>query len=96
MFIIVECHSRVLELFEKDADPSELDFSNYSLKSQDASSLLQALQSQHSLTEVSLSGNKLRDDAMPRLQLALGELPSLHSLDLSSTGITHQVGSEVE
>ena len=28
---------------------------------------------------------------MPRLQSALGELPLLHSLDLSSTGTTYQV-----
>ncbi len=89
--MFIEPLPSVLDLLEKDPDPLTLNLTNKSLLSRDSVPLLQAIQSQLSLTSINLSGNKLKDDAMPRLQIALGELPSLQHLDLSSTGISHQV-----
>ncbi len=85
------CNSKVLELFERNSLATSLDLSNFDLQPGDSAPLFQALQLQHKLATLSLSGNRLRDEAMPHLLSTMEAVPSLSSLDMASTGITHQV-----
>lgn len=86
------CHTAVLKLFEgSGASCSILDLSTHGLGPHHASPLCQALHGQHTLSSLSLSGNRLKDDAMRHIASALAHLPTLHCLDLSCTGITAQV-----
>jgi Ran GTPase-activating protein (RanGAP) involved in mRNA processing and transport len=88
--LYVACNAKVLHLFESGQAPS-LDLSDFDLRLQDCTPLFQALHSERSLTSITLSGNRLRDEAMPQLRLALDQLPALRALDLSATGITCRV-----
>lgn len=96
VFDVSECNSKALDLFERNNEASSLDLSYFDLQPRDSTPLFQALHSQHHLTVLNLSGNRLRNDAMSQLLLAWQQLQTLTSLDLSSTGITHQVNSGFE
>ncbi|KAJ3613544.1 hypothetical protein NHX12_019791 [Muraenolepis orangiensis] len=50
--------------------------------------LLRALKLQASLTELRLSGNRLRDDLLPELVATAFTMPRLRVLDVSSNGVT--------
>lgn len=89
--IPAEANSKVLQCFEETSPVSSLDLSRCDLRPPDSAPLFRALEAQHGLALVNLSANRLRDEAMPHLLSSLGSLPSLSSLDLSDTGITHQV-----
>ena len=88
----IDCNSKVLGLFERNSLGTSLDLSDFDLRPEDSAPLFQALQSQQKLSVLKLAGNRcLKDKAMKYLLSALGAVPTLRELDLSSTGITHQV-----
>ncbi|KAF7704452.1 hypothetical protein HF521_021524 [Silurus meridionalis] len=84
----VEENRRVLRLCEvQDGSPS-VSICGLSLVPPSLSPLLRALKLQSSLTELSISANRLNDDLLPELISAATTMPRLRLLDISANQIT--------
>ncbi|KAI5616670.1 tonsoku-like protein, partial [Silurus asotus] len=85
---VVEENRRVLRLCEvQDGSPS-VSICGLSLVPPSLSPLLRALKLQSSLTELSISANRLNDDLLPELISAATTMPRLRLLDISANQIT--------
>lgn len=86
---ILGVHSKVLEIFQTFSS-SSLDLNNIGLHATHLPTLSHTLLAQSTLTSLNLSGNLLTDASCRHLTGLLHNLPLLHNLDLSCTGLTHQ------
>ncbi|XP_053489149.1 tonsoku-like protein [Ictalurus furcatus] len=84
----VEENRRVLRLCEVQDGSPYVCVCGLSLAPASLSPLLRALKLQSSLTELSLSGNRLNDDLLPELISAATTMPHLRLLDISANHIT--------
>ncbi|KAF4084109.1 hypothetical protein AMELA_G00125040 [Ameiurus melas] len=84
----VEENRRVLWLCEVQEGSPNVCVCGLSLAPASLSPLLCALKLQSSLTELSLSGNRLNDDHLPELISAASTMPRLRLLDISANQIT--------
>lgn len=84
----VEENKHVTRLCEVQDGSSSLSASGLSLGPSSLSPLLRALKLQSSLTELRLSGNRLRDDLLPELVATTLTMPRLRLLDVSACHIT--------
>ncbi|XP_060790341.1 tonsoku-like protein [Neoarius graeffei] len=84
----VEENRRVLRLCEVQDGSPYMCVCGLSLAPASLSPLLRALKLQSSLTELSLSANRLNDDLLPELISAAVTMPRLRVLDISANQIT--------
>ncbi|KAB5562260.1 hypothetical protein PHYPO_G00015870 [Pangasianodon hypophthalmus] len=84
----VEENGRVLRLCEVQDGSPHVCVCGLSLAPSSLSPLLRALKLQSSLTELSLSSNRLNDDLLPELISAATTMPRLRLLDISANQIT--------
>ncbi|MCJ8736838.1 hypothetical protein PDJAM_G00016890 [Pangasius djambal] len=84
----VEENRRVLRLCEVQDGSPHVCVCGLSLAPASLSPLLRALKLQSSLTELSLSANRLNDDLLPELISAAATMPRLRRLDISANQIT--------
>ncbi|MCI4382630.1 hypothetical protein PGIGA_G00017020 [Pangasianodon gigas] len=84
----VEENGRVLRLCEVQDGSPHVCVCGLSLAPASLSPLLRALKLQSSLTELSLSSNRLNDDLLPELISAATTMPRLRLLDISANQIT--------
>ena len=87
---IPACHPKTLCLFQSNDAPSSLDLSHLGLRPPHAGPTLQALQGCRALYSLSLAGNRLGGGATIS---SLAHMNTLHTLDLTCTGISTQVMS---
>lgn len=88
--LVVEENRRVLRLCEVQDGSPYVCVCGLSLAPASLSPLLRALKLQSSLTELSLSGNRLNDDLLPELISAATTMPHLHLHSISANQITSE------
>ncbi|XP_018519176.1 LOW QUALITY PROTEIN: tonsoku-like protein [Lates calcarifer] len=86
--LAVEENKRVTRLCEVQDGSSSVSVCGLSLAPSSLNPLLRALKLQTSLTELRISGNRLRDDLLPELVATAVTMPRLRLLDISANHIT--------
>lgn len=81
-------NNRVTRLCEVQDGSSSVSICGLSLGPSSLSPLLRALKLQSSLTELRLSGNRLRNELLPELVATTTTMPRLQVLDISACHIT--------
>ncbi|XP_076013393.1 tonsoku-like protein [Genypterus blacodes] len=88
--LAVDENKRVTRLCEVQDGSSSVSMCGLSLAPSSLSPLLRALKLQASLTELRISGNRLRDNLLPELIATTVTMPRLRLLDISANHITGQ------